>query len=367
MISKRSARSAWYHALWFALLLPTIPVTARGVESSPPRLVIEDNDFLGPAGSDIQSTIPLLADPTIKVLGFTVVTGDGWENAEAAALLRFLEIAKRTDLPVYDGAVYPLVNSVALWRIREQRFGHIGWKGAFGGIGSSADAPDTQPPIPPMKQGAPVTKTRAGSAADFLIREVHAHPHAVTIVAAGPLTNLALAIRLDPTFAADAKELVVMGGIVDANMADLTAIPGLSQDFNFMFDPEAAHITLTAAWPTIIELGSVSGDVSLTPQLMARIAAKPTAVTSYLKTYYDPLPMWDEVSTAVTVDPTLITKSIDAYMDVDLAPGINYGSAHVWPEKLVPPGMGLHKVTIVEAFDEPRFVDSYVRAAQALP
>jgi len=341
--------------------------SAQSADPTTPQLVIEDNDFLGPAGSDIHSTIPLLAYPHIKVLGFTVVTGDDWENAEAAALLRFLEVAKRTDLPVYDGAVYPLVNSVALWRIREARYGIIGWKGAFGGGGSIDKASETQPPIPLMKEGAPITKTRPGSAADFLIREVHAHPHEVTIIAAGPLTNLALAIRLDPTFAADAKGLVIMGGIVDANMTDLTGDSGLSEDFNFMFDPEAAHITLTASWPKIIELGSVSGDVILTPELIARIAAKPTAVTRFLKTYYSQLPMWDEVSTAVTVDPTLITKSINAYMDVDLAPGVNYGSAHVWPEKLVPHAMGLHQVTIVQAFDESRFVDEFIRAAQSLP
>ena len=89
------------------------------------NLVIEDNDFLGPGGSDLQSVLPLLATPSVQLLGLTVATGDGWENAEALHLLRFLEIAGRPDVPVADGAAYPLVNSVARMRAWEQRFGPI--------------------------------------------------------------------------------------------------------------------------------------------------------------------------------------------------------------------------------------------------
>ncbi|MFT9316414.1 MAG: hypothetical protein ABF521_09785, partial [Acetobacter orientalis] len=117
-----------------AVALCTTAPSTYAASAQDPELVIEDNDFLGPGGSDIQSTIPLLGNPHIKVLGFTVTTGDDWENAESAHLRRFLELAKRTDIPVAEGAVYPLLNTPALMRLHEQEFGRIPWKGAWGGL-----------------------------------------------------------------------------------------------------------------------------------------------------------------------------------------------------------------------------------------
>jgi len=359
----------------FALLIGLIATlsahaAADARENAAPaarQLVIEDNDFRGPGGSDMQSTLPLLGNRHVQVLGFTVVSGDDWENAEAAALLRFLEITHRTNVPVVDGAVYPLINSVALWRLHEQQFGPIGWKGAWGGIGSMTGVPSVQPAVAPMPQGAPHTTTIHDTAADFLIREVHAHPHQVTIVAAGPLTNLALAIRLDPTFAADTKALVFMGGLIDQDLAQVTSNAAFAEDFNFIFDPEAAHIVLTADWPKMIGIGNVSSDILFTRAIVDRIASTPSALTRYLATYYAPLPMWDEITAAVAVDPTLITKSIDAYMDVDLSAGVDYGHAHLWSAGHAPRAMGVRAVTLVQEIDRPRFIDQFVGDALALP
>jgi inosine-uridine nucleoside N-ribohydrolase len=343
------------------------PATASSLHVPPPaELIIEDNDFRGPAGSDLQSVLPLLASPNVRVLGFTVVTGDDWENVEAAALLRFLEIAGRTDVPVVDGAVYPLVNSVANWRERERQFGTIAWKGAWGGNGTMDNVPSTEPPIPTLPQGMPTTKALPEMAATFLIRQVHAHPHAVTIVAAGPLTNLALAIRLDPTFAATAKQLIFMGGLIDQNMADLTGIASFTEDFNLIFDPEASHIVLTADWPTITAVGNVSGNIVFSRSIVDRIATRKTPLTAFLAAHIEPLPMWDEITAAIAVDPSLVTSSVDAYMDVDLAQGIDYGRVHVWPQKSAPLATGVRRVTIVQTIDQRRFLDGFVRAAQAI-
>ncbi len=328
------------------------------------QFVIEDNDFAGPGGTDMQSTLPLLANPKTKVLGFTVVTGDGWENEESARLLRFLEIAGRTDVPVVDGAVYPLINSVPRMRLWEQRYGTIPWKGAWGALGSIAGVPSEEPPVPRLDEGTPVTKPLSETAAAFLIRQVHAHPHQVTIVAAGPLTNLALAIRLDPSFAAEARQLVFMGALIDTNMTSVTGSADFASDFNFLFDPEAAHITLTAPWPKIVAVGNVSNGVMMTRALMDRIAAKKSPLTDYLSKNFIELPLWDEMATALVVDPSLISKSIEAYMDVDIAEGPDYGRAHVWPESTVPKAMELRRVTIVQDIDRQRFLDSFLQQAQ---
>jgi inosine-uridine nucleoside N-ribohydrolase len=348
-----------------ALLLAT--GGAGAARAAEPNLIIEDNDFLGPGGSDLQAVLPLLADPNVRLLGLTVAIGDGWENAEAAHVLRFLEIAGRSDVPVADGAVLPLVNSVARMKAWEQRFGPIPWKGAWGGLGSIDGVPATQPPVGTLPEGAAHTHTVGEPAALFLIRQVHAHPHQVTIVEVGPMTNLALAIRLDPSFAATAKQLVFMGALIDRNMMAVTGNADWASDFNFIFDPEAAHIVLTADWPKIVSLGNVSDGVMMTPALMDRITAVKTPLTDYLRRFQAPLPLWDEMAAAVAADPSLITKSVDALMDVDLADGVNYGHAHVWSAALAPKGMGLRPVTVVQDIDTKRFVDGFVKDAQVKP
>ncbi|WP_156480434.1 nucleoside hydrolase [Acetobacter tropicalis] len=347
-------------------LLSTAQPHAHAEGTQEPALVIEDNDFLGPGGSDIQSVIPLLANPHIKVLGFTVSTGDDWENAESAHLRRFLEIANKSEIPVADGAVYPLINSVPLMKLREQQFGRIPWKGAWGGLGSMDKVPDTQPDLPKLAEGAPKTPAAAESAALFMIRMVHEHPHQVTILEAGPMTNLALAIRLDPSFAATAKQLVFMGGLLDTNMMSITGNADFSSDFNMIFDPEAAHITLTAPWPSITVVGNISNDVMMTKDYMAKITKKATPVTGYLSKYYSPLPMWDEMAAAITADPSLVQQSVKAYMDIDISKGIHYGHAHVWPKDLAPRTMHVREVTIVQKIDAERFLTSFVQQAQSL-
>ena len=356
--------------VWLALAATgTGPVRAQtaAAPEATPQLVIEDNDFAGPGGTDMQSTLPLIANPRVEVLGFTVVTGDGWENEEAARLLRFLEIAGRPDIPVVHGAVYPLMNSVARMRLWEQRFGTIPWKGAWGGLGSIANVPSEQPALPKLDEGMPTTRPSPELAAAFLIRQVHAHPHEVTIVAAGPLTNLALAIRMDPSFAADAKQLVFMGALIDTNMMSVTGNADFASDFNFIFDPEAAHITLTAPWPSIVAVGNVSNSVMMTRVLMDRVASKRTPLTAYLSKYFIELPLWDEMAAAVAVDPSLVTKSVEAYMDVDTAEGVDYGRAHVWPDSTAPKAAGVRKVEIVQEIDKERFLDGFLKDAQVEP
>jgi hypothetical protein len=151
-------------------------------------------------------------------------------------------------------------------RLWEQRFGTVPWTGAWGALGSIDKVPAEQPPVPKLDEGEPGLKANDDMAAAFLIRQVHAHLHAVTVIAAGPLTNIALAIGLDPTFASDAKVFVFMGALIDTNMMAVTSNADYDSDFNLLFDPEAAHIALTAPWPKIIAIaiGNASNGVMMT-------------------------------------------------------------------------------------------------------
>ena len=74
--------------------------------------------------------------------------------------------------------------------------------------------------VPPLPEGAPHTLPLDQDAAHFLIAQVHAHPHQVTICALGPLTNIALALAIDPHFAELTQGIVLMGGSLDPQTAD---------------------------------------------------------------------------------------------------------------------------------------------------
>jgi len=334
---------------------------AAAAHAAAPQLVVYDNDFYGPAATDV---LPLIADPNVKVLGFTVVTGDGWCDEEANYLLRFLEIAGRGDIPVVKGAVFPLVNTEARTRIWEQAHGKLVWKGAWNAAAPDNNFHPTDPYlIPPNPAGTPTLKVTPGMAATFLIEQVHRYPHQVTVIAAGPMTNIALAIRLDPQFSSLAKQLVFMGAILDVNLPQVTGNTDFNTDFNFMFDPEAAHIVLTAPWAKITAVGNVSNDIVMNQALADRIHAKKTPVTDLIAANVDGLPLWDQLATAIAVDPTLVTHAVEARMDVEIDQGAYYGSARLWPETTTP-HLGEQKVEFVTAVDGERFVRGLVAAAQ---
>ena len=323
-----------------------------------------DNDFLGPGQSNIQSLIPLLRDDRVKLLGIGVVTGDAWLKEEAAHALRFLEIAKRPDATVHLGAQMPLIRTQAEMANWEARYGKVPFKGAWStprpGRTYHPQDPDL---IPPMPEGEPKLKASDEDAVHALIRNVHAHPGEVTIVSAGPLTNIALALRIAPDIATLAKEIVIEPGKLDTAVARVTGNTDYATDFNFIFDPEAAHIVLTAPWKKITVMGNVTAAAKATQEVVDRIGASGTPVATYFKTYARiGQPLWDEITVAVAIDRSLVTEELVARMDVDTFAGPSYGQPVVWKSDMAP-NAGEREVHIVRAIDVPRFLETFVAQA----
>lgn len=328
-------------------------------QSSGKRKIIIDQDAAGPGGTDQQSILLLVQSPTTQVLGITVVTGDAWLKEEVAHTLRMLEIIGRTDIPVVAGAEYPLVRRKEETELWEQQYGLVPWVGAW--------TPRQYHPadqLGEMPEGMPTTKPLDEDAAHFLIRMVRKYPHEITIYEGGPMTNLALAIAIDPEFPVLAKELIFMGGSLNPNTDDPEFVNTPRHEFNLWFDPEAAHVVLMAPWKKIVcTTVDISVKTRLTQTLIDRVKASNTAAARYVASYtrvsgqYNYL--WDELAAVAWLDPSLITAKDSRYLDVDLSRGAGYGNTLSWTEKDRPKIVGPPAEIQVD-LDAKRFYQMFV-------
>ena len=322
-------------------LLVTLLVLAATAPAQA-RYVVADQDASGPGGSDMAALLVLLQSPQVDLLGITVVTGDAWRDVEVAHTLRLLELMGRTDVKVYPGAAFPLVRTQESTRLAAQLYGKVSYMGAW-----SPRVKERWDEVPTLPEGNPTTRPADEDASHFLVRMVHQYPHQVTIYAAGPLTNIALALRLDPHFAELAQELVVMGGSINPQTDAAEWVNAPRHEFNFWFDPEATHIALTAPWPKItVTTIDASIQTSLVGTLK-NLASSQSAAARYLVQYArhnnSSQYAWDELAAATWLDPALTVHARDVYMDVNLDHGPNYGDVLTWSDT-DKPALALQKV-----------------------
>ncbi|WP_263350514.1 nucleoside hydrolase [Acidicapsa acidisoli] len=370
------------------LLLCLIPsASAQNHSVAPRKMVLIDQDGSGPGGSNQMAMMTLLQSPQVQVLGITMVTGNAWRDEETQHTLRMLELIGRTDVPVAMGAIYPLVRNQQETSLEAPLVGNVDWLGAWGGgptnLVQSADNSihgekphasviyqKTHGPyeIPPMPEGAPHTHAIEEDAVHFLIRQVHAHPHQVTIYAAGPLTNIALALSIDPEFAPLTQGIILMGGSLNPQTTDPEYAENPRHEFNFWFDPEAAHITLRAHWPRIdVTTVDISIKALFTPAMIDAISKSSNPAAQYIAKYsQERYYMWDEITAAAWLDPTLITHEKYVYMDVDINHGPNYGNTLTWTDDFRPQ-TDLQHVHAQLDLDLPRFQKMFIELMTAPP
>jgi len=360
--------------LWAALALGLAAMAgmAPGANAAERRKVIIDQDaFEGPG---LQPILMLLNDPAVEVLGITVVSGDGWQPEETAATLRMLELVGRTDIPVIAGATQPLINSKEANRRREALYGPMPYKGAWMDSWPAYNTMKRREPhapdvVPPMAEGMPTTKPAPGSAAEFLLAKTRQYPGQVSIIAMGPLTNLALAARLDDGFAGRVREVVTEGGnLLGQDVSakqdefDMQVAFAPRMSFNHFWDPEAAHIVFTAPWPRLVLItNDATKGVVGTQNLLDRATASGSPTARYVKRVAQAgYPLWDEIEAAVWLDPSLATRKGRLAMDVDLMPGANYGALLTWPAGKGP-GLGEREVEIVYTVEGRKVEEMFVR------
>jgi len=355
-----------------AAILTTSTLLAIGVapdcsasDSGTRRKVIIDQDAFGPAGSNMQSILMLLQAPDVEVLGITIPSGDGWRDEEVSQTLRLLEIAHRTEVPVVPGAVFPLINTQARTKSWESLYGKLFYKGAWMESwpeeGAVRRSPYHADPffVPLSPAGMPKIHAAPDNAASFLSRKVHEFPGQVSIIAAGPLTDLALAARLDPQFTTLAKELLFMGGSFNPIAAD-NAFAGEyvnapRREFKMRFDPEAASIVLHEPWKKITELPiDPTTRTFFKPEYIREVAKGQAPFDAYLGQFGQSFPMWDELAVAVWLDASLVRRRETLLVDIDTSFTAGYGDTLSWATN-EGPGLGERPVEVVLDVDAPRF------------
>ncbi|HZS56347.1 MAG TPA: nucleoside hydrolase [Bryobacteraceae bacterium] len=338
-------------------------LSAGVVHAQDIRYVVIDQDAAGPGGTDMASILLLLQAPHVETLGITVVTGDAWRDEEVLHALRLLELIGRTDIPVVPGAALPLVRRQHETQLWEQLYGRVVYQGAW----TPGPRSHAQSEIPPLREGKPQKQPSSEDAAHFLVRMVHEHPHEVTIYEGGPMTNLALALGLDPHLAELSNGLVFMGGSLNPQSEDPEIVNDPRREFNLWFDPEAAHIVLRAPWPSIVSTTvDVSVKTQLTAQMLQDIAKVQTPVAQYIAKYSEPQHsyLWDELAAAAWLDTGLITREKQVYMDVNVDHGAGYGDTLTWSDEVKPSAHGRLVHAQIDV-DMPRFAKFFVQVLTA--
>ena len=309
-----------------------------------------------PPHDDSMALMLALQSPEIEILGITTVAGNESVETATTDVLKMLEIAIQADIPVHKGADMPLVHDKSEYAV--QKYGR--WYS------------NEPPEIPPG--GFATKKAEKATAVSYIVRTVMSRPHQVTIVAIGPLTNIAQAIRAEPGFAENVKKLVIMGGAV-ALLPDGAGKITPNAEFNFRVDPEAARVTLRAGIPIELSPLNVSRKSALTRDWYEKMVAIDTPLTKLLRDtlgrrFEDELErswfMYDQIAMASVIDPSLV-NSERLYVDVNIEHGISYGVS-VGGREIWPGAEGAQQMNVQYDLDWPGFIEMFVtRIQQPLP
>lgn len=309
--------------------------------------IIFDTDFAMPPTDDGLTLMLALQSPELEILGITTVAGNESVEQATADSLRMLEIANQTDIPVYVGADMPLVHEKSDFAVD-----------TFGRWYSDEVV---EPP-----GGFAEIEAQDASAVSFIVNAVMDRPGEVTILAIGPLTNIAQAIRAHPEFAENVRKIVIMGGAI-ALLPDGAGNITPNAEFNFWVDPEAAHVVLRSGIPIELSPLNVSRKSALNKKWYEAMVEVDTPLTRLLRetlgkrfesdpdrTWY----MYDQIALASLLDPSIVSTE-ELYVDVNIDHGISYGVS-VGGRSLWPGAEGAQMMNVQYDLDWTKFIEMFV-------
>jgi purine nucleosidase len=190
--------------------------------------------------------LALASSDEIEVIGLTCVKGNVALDLTYANAQRILAAAGRLDIPVHRGIARPIMSPVGIST-------DVHGKDGLGDIGL---------PAPSGPQSTTAT------AVDFMIDHINAAPGEITLCPIGPMTNIAVALLLDPSIAQKLHSIVFMGGAAfcPGNM-------NAHAEFNFIVDPHAAQIVLQCGAPLVMFGLDVTHQARISPDHIAQMRA----------------------------------------------------------------------------------------------
>lgn len=262
-----------------------------------------------PGHDDAIAILLALGSPEIDLLGITTIGGNHSLEKVTYNARALYELAGHPEMPVHAGCMKPLVREAI-------DAAYIHGETGLDGV----ELPEPSRPLPEQH------------AVTWLIETVMSHEAgAITVVATGPLTNIAVAARMEPRIVGRIKEIVLMGGAYGVGNATPVA------EFNILCDPEAAHIVFNETWPlTMIGL-DVTHQALCTSEVQKTISsASPKLADAvnglmdfFRSTYQDQEafpdpPTHDPCAVAYVIDPALIPTR-RCPIDVELRGELTYG------------------------------------------
>ncbi len=333
------------------LVAASLLATSAARAADPERIIFDtDCAFFNDDGAAL---VMLLQRPeTTDVVGLTIVPGNMWPQPGAEAMFRILDLMHRPSIPLSIGAQNPLVHTRAMADQENQRWGPIEYLGAFG----SDPAEQTK-----KANRSGVRRASSRNAVDYMIETLENASVPVTILAIGPMTNLAIALRMKPDLEKKIHRLVFMGGAAHVRNSD-----GRAAEFNFWFDPEAAQIVLRSAIPQKIMFGlDICNRVRIDKAHYDQIASVKTPITvlyredlgkRFAKDPAFETHVWDCLAAGYLIDPTFVTKRESAYLDVETTFGKDYGAVKPLDRALAPDAT---PVEVMLDLNFERFFDLY--------
>ncbi|MBI2881668.1 MAG: nucleoside hydrolase [Candidatus Tectomicrobia bacterium] len=312
-----------------------------------PRKILMDCD---PGVDDALALLLALSSPEAQVLAVTTVAGNAPVEVCTRNALRVLAVAaplgaRRVRPPVYQGASGPLAG------IEGERASHIHGEDGLGDVDPRRYPDPPESPVPPP-------------APEALLRWARRSPGELTLVATGPLTNVAIAAQADPEGARLFRRIVVMGGAV---RAPGNVTPGA--EFNAWSDPEALEVLLAQDLPLILVPLDVTRQVVLTKRHLDRLPRddpRARLVRDCTRAYMDfhrkargidGCFLHDPLALGVALDPSFVRME-EMYLQVVTGTGRERGRTREAPSRRGGgPGGRVRVCTAVEA---ERFLDFFL-------
>ena len=286
------------------------------------RLVIDTDPALGIPGADVDDGLAIalaLRSPEIRVEAITVVAGNVHVDHGVECALALLEVAGSAHVPVHRGADRPLVQDSAPWRA---------W------LDSRRDDEASQRLWRDLRLPAARTSADPLPAAQALVDLVDRNPGEITVLAIGPLTNVATAMMLDPEWGHKVKRLVIMAGSFD--------YPNVLQELNAGYDPEALHVVLASSAPALLLPLDVTLRTFFRQAHIACLDHAGTPLATYLARTVRPwvewlderlgrqgCPLHDPLALATLIDPDVVATRT-ATASIELAGTVTRGRTVSW-------------------------------------